>query len=137
MPLEPVASMHCPGDTIPYYCSIRSNSEVLSLIWHITLPGSTTIEIPYRNVSEFTTSMTRLDGFFNASIASYMHDEYIESMLIITVPPNPLDEQLSLHCEIENLGNASTSLYINSSSKQPFLKLKPLHVLLSALFLLT
>lgn len=119
IPLPRIVSrseIECPGDIIPYNCSIQSNSEALHLIWHITFPGLTPINIIYNDTSIHSNTSV-LDGFVTASITRFIRDEYIESTLEITLQPNASQEHLLLQCFIEELGNDSTEILINSSRK--------------------
>lgn len=110
--------LECPGDTIPYNCLIQSNSEALHLIWHLTFPDShALIEIIFNGSSTSLAHETRLNGYINASLIGYTEDMYIESSLVITVHPNASMNQLFLQCLIEDLGNDSSNVLINSSSE--------------------
>ncbi len=116
IPLPRIVSrsdIECPGDTVPYNCSIQSNSETLLLLWHVTFPGQMPLTIVYND----TDNMTRQNGYVSASLTSYTRDEYIESILTITVQPETSTEHLVLQCSIEDLGNDSSEVLINSSGK--------------------
>ena len=112
-------SRHCPGDTIPYNCLIQSNSEALHLIWRLTFSdGRAPIEIILNSTSN---SLARLNSYVVASLTGYSEDMHIESLLLITVQPNSSMDQLVLQCSIENLGNDSNNVLINSSSESNYL----------------
>lgn len=119
VPLQRVVArrdIECPGDIFPYNCSILSNSETLHLIWRITLPGETPVDISYYN-GTFFDDTAGLNGFLTSSLTEYTSNEYIESILEITVQANSSTDQLMLQCLIEGLGNDSSYVLINSSSK--------------------
>ncbi len=115
-PLPRIVSRHdivCPGDIIPFNCSIQS--KTVHLIWRVTLPGQMAIDILYNDTSNI--NVTRLNGYVTTSLTRYIGEEYIESVLTITVQPNESIDQLRLQCLIEDLGNDSSYVFFNTSSK--------------------
>ena len=116
-PLERITSrndIECPGDIIPYNCSIQSNSETIHLTWRVTLPGQAPINITYHNSSNLN-SVDILNNFIKTSFDQYMNDEYIESTLNLTVVANVPINQTQLECFIEELGNDSVYVSVDIS----------------------
>ena len=109
--------IECPGDIIPYNCSILSNSESVHLTWNITLPGSL-LNITYYGGLEFDNG-SDLNSYISTSLTGFMSDEYIHSTLTIRVDPNiiPDTDQIMLNCSIGDLGFDISSVDINTSSK--------------------
>ena len=118
-PLERIASsdtVDCPGDIIPYNCSIQSNSEMVHLIWHVTVPGQSHIVLTYDNNSDLG-RVDYLHRFISTSLEEYRHDEYIESVLMFTVQSNvSIGDQTLVECIILNLANYSTTITTTKTS---------------------
>jgi hypothetical protein len=77
--------MDCPGDTLSYNCSIKSNTEELQLMWNITYPDNTQIAIMYDQYSTIG-AINKLEKNITASLLRYNSlDGYIESWLNLTV----------------------------------------------------
>ena len=104
--------IECPNDIIPYNCSILSNSETVHLTWHIVVPGQIPINITYTNIS----ARNNLDVYIASSVTAFQNDEFIHSTLEITVYPNISTDQIVLACSIDDLGNDSIVVHVNSSS---------------------
>ena len=123
IPLGRVVSrtdIECPGDIIPYNCSIQSNSETIHLTWRVSIPGLSPINITYSNT---TNAVTNLTGYITSSVMGFRSDEFIYSSLEVTVQPEIPTEQIVLECLIDDLGNATTVVFVNISSKQYFCRM--------------
>ena len=118
IPLERIVSrddIECPGDIIPYNCSIQSNSETVHLTWRVTIPGQTPVYITYYNATDNDTS---LNDYITTSVTGFESDRYIHSTLKITVYRGISMDQIMLECSINELGNESTTLvHVNTSSE--------------------
>ena len=116
IPIERIVSrsdIECPGDIIPYNCSIQSNSETVHLTWRVILPGQMPINITlYPNV---TIDGVNFNSYIAASITGFRSDEFIHSTLEVTVQPDISTDQIMLECSIEDLGNDSVTVLINTS----------------------
>ena len=110
--------INCPGDIIPYNCLIQSNSERLHLIWRVNLPGQKPVDIIYNNNSNFSNTTSQSSIYITSSLVDFARDNYIESIIAITVQLN--FTQLILNCSIGDFGSTSTEVFINSSSKYLF-----------------
>ena len=104
----------CPGDIIPFNCSIQSNSETVHLVWRVTLPNQSPLNITYDS-SSVLHAVNSLNHFINVSLIRFESDEYVESTLAIVLQSNISADQTKLECIIHNLGNDSISLSVNSS----------------------
>ena len=104
-PLERNASredIECPGDTIPYNCSIYSNNETLHLTWRVVLPDGLSLNLTYDNTTTANVPYS-LNEFISSTLTQFQSDEYIESTLSLTVLADTLLNQTKLECIIENL----------------------------------
>ena len=100
---------------VRYNCSILSNSEAVQLTWRVTLPGSMAINITYHDIS-FNNS--RLNStIVETALLKYVEDEYIESVLTLTVPVDLVANQTIVECFITDLGYDSTVIFVNISSR--------------------
>ncbi len=104
--------IECPGDILSYNCSIQSNSERVQLTWRVTLPGDITLNLTFYAIS----NLTSLNGYI-ATAATSMSDEYIESILWVTLQPDILMDQITLECLTESLENATAFVNVNTSSE--------------------
>ena len=112
IPLEHVmftSNILCPGDIIPYNCSIQSNSETVHLTWRVTIPGEMPINITYYNITD---EITNLNSFITTTITDFRSDMLIHSMLEVSVA---IADQILLECSIDDLQNDSTTVVINTS----------------------
>ena len=108
------ADIQCPGDIIPYNCSILSNSETIHLIWLITIPGMMPVNITYSNM---TSGSNNLTPFISTSVTDFQNDEFIQSTLKFTVQPSIPTLQFNIVCAITGLGLNTTVVRVNSSCK--------------------
>ena len=116
IPLDRIVSrndIECPGDTIPYNCSIQSNSEAVHLTWHLTLPGDTSISFTYPNGS---VNGTNLNSYITTFLTGFESDEFIHSTFELVVQPGIPTDQIMVECSIGDLGN-SIIIHINTSGK--------------------
>ena len=117
IPLEPRESredIQCPGDIIPFNCSILSNSETINLTWFINVPGMAPVNITYSNIS---TGIHDLASYSSTTLTDFHSDEYIRSTLEFRVQPGIPILQFNLSCLITGLGLNSTIVHINTSRK--------------------
>ncbi len=108
------SDIDCPGDTISYNCSIHSNSETLRLSWRVTLPGSMPITITYDNTS-ILNNVENLAMSVSTLLAQYRRDEYIESIITLTVLLNVTLNKTMFECFISDLDSKMIDVFINSS----------------------
>ena len=106
--------IECPQDTIPYNCSIQSNSETVQLTWHVTIPNMTSITITYFNNTNQQDSLT---SHISTSVTGFQRDEYIHSVLEVTVYTGIPTDAIMLQCSILGLGNDSIIVNVNSSGE--------------------
>ena len=74
----------------------QSNSEAVQLTWRVTIPEGTSMNVTYYNGSSN-------DANFNSPVVQttlleYIIDEYIESILILTVPVDLVVNQTIVEC---------------------------------------
>ena len=105
----------CPGDTVYYNCSILSNSENVHLYWNVTFPGLMPISIFYDN-----TSNVNIMDYWSMNISSilldYRSEEYIESIIVLTVLQNFSMNGTEVICGITDLINESVIVQLDTSS---------------------
>ena len=106
--------IECPGDILPYNCSIISNSETVHLIWRVTAPGLEPINVTYDHTSGKDESHS-LNTFINTTLTNFVADEYIESILYVTVVADLPINQTKLECLMERLGNDTIYVPVNIS----------------------
>lgn len=109
------ANIECPGDIIPYTCSIRSNSETIHLTWLVMIPGFVPINITYDHSSEINREHM-LNDFITAVLTEHMENEYVKSTLSLALQENISLNQTKLQCSIEGLGYDTVNVFLNSSS---------------------
>ncbi len=111
------SDIDCPGDTLSYNCSVQSNSENVHLTWTITIPNNMPIDITYDS-----TSMLNESEYFDESITSILtdirSDEYIESVLTVTLLSNVSLNKSRIECNIADLGNNSILVLVITSGKE-------------------
>ena len=106
--------IECPGDTIPFNCSIQSNSENVLLTWLITLPGEITVNITYDNTSSLMTT-DDLGMNISTSLTRFISDEYIESVAVLTVLNNLYINGTEIECQIDMLNSDTAQAFVNKS----------------------
>ena len=119
-PLERTVSrpdIECSGDTIPYSCSILSNSENISLTWIVTIPEQIPLSITYDTGSRLN-GVEKLSTNITTSLNTIISEEYIESMITLTVLNAPNLNGSLLECKSADLDQEMEVLYINKSGKQ-------------------
>ncbi len=120
MPLPRTVSrqdIECPGDTIVYRCSIRSNSETVQLRWLVTFPGQITITILYTNNSD-QNAVNYLPMNLTARLTQYKNNEYVESDIQLTVLRNVSMNGTVLECRSEDLASEHEIVHINTSGNR-------------------
>lgn len=111
--------IECSGDTIPYNCSIHSNSENVILMWLVTIPGETTLSITYdKNSSHYSTNHLGLN--ITAVLTEFVDEEYIASTLVLTVLDNPDVNGTFVECRSEELNSIVEEVYVNKSGESQF-----------------
>ena len=120
IPLERNVSRNdteCPGDTIPYICSIWSNSDKLQLTWRVILPGQQPLNITYHGTSNYN-DVDFLNDFVTTSLTQFTNDQYIESMLTFIVSNDiSTNWTVRLECLIEDLNSTMVYVTINLSGR--------------------
>lgn len=107
------SDIECPGDVIPYNCSVWSNSENVQLTWIITFPDQTAFNVTYS--SNYNTSVDLGMGIITL-LTEYVEDQYIESLLVLTVQ-NVSMNGTQLECKSAALDSMTVTVSINISSK--------------------
>lgn len=109
--------IECPGDILPYMCSVHSNSETIELSWRITFPGLDTIYMfVYTNDSERNVAVYRPMNL-TARLTQFEFDQDVQSVLEITVLRNVSMNQTLLECRSEDLASENVTVIVNTSSK--------------------
>ena len=109
--------IECPGDTIPYRCSINSNSEAVQLMWRVTFPGQDTITIVYTNASDQNSS-DFLASNVTSRLIQYRSNIGVESEIVLTVLQNVSMNGTLVECRSEDLDNDVVVVYINTSGRK-------------------
>ncbi len=113
------SDIDCPGDTLSYNCSVQSNSENVHLTWTITLPNKMTMVITYDSTSRLNES-NYLDESISTILTDIRSDEYIESVLTVTLLSNVSLNGSRIECNIANLSSDSILLRVVTSGKNYF-----------------
>ena len=109
--------IECPGDLLPFVCSVMSNSETVQLEWFVTFPEQdSTVTILYTNGST-PNVVTLLNMSITTELTEFRLDEFIQSLLVITILQNVPMNGTHLQCASENLASQSQIVYINTSGK--------------------
>lgn len=113
--------IECPQDTITYSCSISSNTETPHLIWKITFPEQNPITIKYQGNSSvgrrnslaknITVSLTS----YESVVVRNYRQEYMESVIILTILKNINMNGTSIECSVGDLGMDSEIVHVNTS----------------------
>ena len=106
--------IECPGDTIPYRCSVSSNSEMVQLRWLVAFPGQDTITVLYTSGST-QNAVDYIGANVTSSLLQYRSDEYIESVIVLTVLQNVSMNGTLLVCKSEDLTSENAGVYVNTS----------------------
>ncbi len=114
--LERSATIDCPGNTISYSCSITSNSDSITLIWTLLIPGLDVISSEFGAESALNESRT-FGPNVSFTLTEYVNGEHIVSILVFTVGMNVDINQTSISCEIPSLATDTIDLKINSARK--------------------
>ena len=104
----------CPGDTISYNCSINSNSKDLHLTWRVNFPDRAPIQIMYDNSSALNRT-DHLDRNISTTLTKYIANEYIESVITLTVLRSVGMRSVRLECSGRDLNNQSEEVNIFAS----------------------
>ena len=104
----------CPGDTLTYNCSIPSNSESIQLIWNITQPGKMPIGITYNSTS-ILNNIDYLDANISTLLTEYREEEYIESVLTLTILSDFILNGTIVKCSFSSTVSRQTIVFINTS----------------------
>ena len=116
MPLERNTlrnDIECPGDTVPYNCSITSNSEAVQLTWRVTLPGMSPLNVTLDNSSIST--VQHLGVNITSVLIEFRTDEYAESVIFFTVLSDVAMNGTKLSCISEDLNEESATVFFNIS----------------------
>ena len=97
-----------------YTCSVTSNSEIVQLTWHVTLPGEMTVNITYDNTSILNTVDDIGINIFT-TLTSYTSDEYIESTIVFTVLADVDLNMILLECTSEDLNSDSDTIIVETA----------------------
>ena len=102
---------------------------MLHLTWNVTSSGQKPIGIMLNISTELFPVMFRLSSHINTFLSRSVRDMYIESILEVTVPPNPSDaENLVIGCSIANQWRDSEPVIIRSSGRSDLVALKEFHI---------
>ena len=105
-----INEIECPGDTIPYNCSVQSNSENVQLTWRVTLPGMMFINITYDD----TSNRNAMDSFgMNIITALNIYEnERIESSITFTLLIGLVTNGTVVECMSEGLDSDSVVVIV-------------------------
>ena len=84
-----------------FNCSIQSNSEYIYLTWEIAFPGETPVEFTFANSSTQNVTMDYGTGI-SAVFTEYTRDQYIESILMLTLLPPHNGTAVNCHTDIQS-----------------------------------
>lgn len=106
--------INCPGDTILYNCSVLTNAETVELIWQVTLPNMMPINITFDESSNLFTTYN-LDMNISAMVIDYVPDQYIESIITITVLEGLDQNGTELMCRKSDLDREIITVFVNTA----------------------
>ena len=106
--------INCPGDVFTYRCSIQSNSENVRLTWHVTTPQYGFVDITYDKEATIN-QLDILNSFVSTNLTEFISDQYIESILHLTVVVDIPINQTELECLIGNIGIDTVYVPVNIS----------------------
>ena len=95
---------------------MQLNNESVSLTWTITLPGQMPLSITYDSSSALD-SLDNIVSSVRTKLTEFRSDQYIESIMIVTVTNSFSLNGSEVECRISNLINDSTSatVFINTA----------------------
>ncbi len=108
------SDIECSGDTIPYNCSILSNSEYVHLIWIVTLPEHVPMTITFDGSSSLDV-VYYLDMNITVTLTNYVAEEYIESIIALTVLSDVVVNGTVLECRSGDLDSRRAIVNVNMS----------------------
>ena len=106
--------IECPGDTIPYICSVQSNSENIMLMWLVTFPGKAPLTMTYTNFSHAET-LNSLGMNVTTVVTNNEMGDFIESVIVLTVLRNVSMNGTLVECRSEDLDSVIVTVHVNTS----------------------
>ena len=103
---------------ISYTCSVMSNSEMVQLIWQVTLPGGMTTNIIYDNTSILNTVDDIGINNIVTTLTNYTSDGYIESTIVFTVLADVDLNVTLLECISEDLDSDSDTILVETAGAE-------------------
>ena len=91
-----------------------SNSETVQLTWRVILPGMMPVNITY-DANEMM--ITDLGLNITTVLTGFVADEYIESMIILTVLRDIELSGTKVECITEDLNSKNTTIFVNISGR--------------------
>ena len=88
----------------------------MHLLWTVVLSGLIPISITYDNASSIMLTDS-LPMNISVVLVNYIMDEYIESILVLTVLRNFTFNGSRLECSSGDLDNVTASVFVNSTGK--------------------
>ena len=95
-------------------CSVHSNSENVQLKWQLAFPTESPLEILYDHAST-TNTVDILKTGAKAILINFTRDNYIESLLELTIVKGVPINRTKIECSSENLDNANVEVFVNTS----------------------
>lgn len=107
--------IECPGDTIPYRCSVQSNSENVQLEWRVTLPDNASVIMRLFIDDSEVNDTIYLPWNVTATLTQYIVDEKVESEIVFTVLRNVSINGTRVECHSEALDSEVATINVNTS----------------------
>ena len=96
-----------------------SNSEMVQLTWHVTLPGRITANITYDNTSILNTvDDIGINNNIVTTLTNYTSDEYIQSTIVVTVLADVDLNMTLLECVSEDLDSDSDTVFVETAGAE-------------------
>ena len=108
----------CPGDIISYNCSVLLSDNSAELTWTITLPGKIPLNITYDDSSLIDNGTDILGMGVSTLLVDYRRNEYIESVVVLTLMKNVTLNGSIVECSVSNFIDndpISTLVLVNTS----------------------
>lgn len=106
--------IECPGDTIPYKCSIQSNSENIFLRWQVSIPGQIPLTITYDSTS-MPNSNEALSAHVRSTLTSFVSQSYVESVIEVEVPRGVSFNNTMVECSFSTLTTDMVTVLVDSA----------------------
>lgn len=86
----------------------------MHLVWRVTLPGAMPMNVTYNSTSS-TSELYTWNDFISTTLREFVDNEYVESILHLTIVADVLLNQTKLECFIGSIGDDTQYVTVNTS----------------------